>query len=163
MPPRFYRLCSVNAALQRIEASAAVVFVSKSSLLGGRLTACGRLSDHYGQRKTQLHDVVHEQFHEINSNGFEFDLTEDGNIRGVMGGILEGKLDLALANERRLIGGHDPHIFGKGAYTRGPSIKHAKLYRRDRDLRHAHVSDDTDQDKISINLLPDVFAEKRAL
>ena len=114
--------------------------------------------DEDGDGVAEFHDVVDQDFDVIGSGHFEFDLTEDGDVGGMQGGILKGEFDFAFAQLGDLVGSDEADGFGKLADAGGPAVKEAQFQGDDGKLGDADKVNDADQEKIPGHFLSDFFA-----
>ena len=73
------------------------------------------------------------------------------------------ELHLALAQHGGLIGGDETRGLDELPHAGGPAIEQAQLERDYWQVRHADEIDDSHQEEIPVGLLPDLFAQERAL
>ena len=119
--------------------------------------------DCHDEWKAKFHDVVYHHFNEISSRFLEFDLSKQGNIRGVTRCVTEREFDLTLANDRRLIGRDEANGFGERSNPGCPAIENTKFECGDGDFRYPNQANNADDDEVAIGFLTHVFTEKRAL
>ncbi len=114
-------------------------------------------------RVAQFHNVVHKNFDVIDPGGLEFDLAEEGHVRGVERGILEGEFHFAFSQNAGLVGSDQSNGFGEITHTCGPAVKEAKPESDHWNMGNADQVHHADEEKVSGDLLADFFAEERAL
>ena len=120
-------------------------------------------SDDYRDGVTEFHDVVDEDFDEVNAGSFELDLAEQGHVRGVHGRVLEVEFDFAFAQDGGLVGSNQANGLGELAHAGGPAVEEAELQCHDWQLRHAQKVYNTDEHEVAGDLLPDFFTQEGAL
>lgn len=122
-----------------------------------------RLRDGDLQRKTQLHDIVDQNFDVIGSGRLKWNLAKNGNIRGIERGVFQRKSHFALSKDGGLVWRNQPNVLNELADSGGPAREKTKFSGGDRKLRDANEIDDADDDEIAIGFLANVFADQSAL
>ena len=74
--------------------------------------------------------------------------------------VFQRELDSTLANESGLVGREKSNLFIKLPKTRRPAIKNAQLKGSYGQARNSHQPNDTDEDKVSVGFLFNVFTKK---
>ena len=93
----------------------------------------------------------------------EIDIVQNGEVGGVVRGILQAEFGVLLAQHRFLVGRQEAHGFREGAEAGGPAIEEPEAVGGDGHLRDAEKAGDADEEEVAVDFLAHVFTEQRAL